>query len=54
MPVGTAEVGVTVGAIKAEFTVTETALEAGDVTGVEALSVTLQVTECKPAEALKE
>lgn len=37
--------GVTVGATKAEFTVIETALDAGDVTGVSALSVTLQVTE---------
>jgi hypothetical protein len=47
-------VGVTVGAVNAEFTVTETALEAGDVTGVEALSVTLQVTEYEPTDSLKE
>jgi hypothetical protein len=45
-------VGVTVGATRAEFTVTETASEAGEVTGVEALSVTSQVTECKPVEAV--
>lgn len=54
-------VGVSVGAavgtgvgvgVEAGFTVTETALEAGDVTGVEALSVTLQVTECEPAAAV--
>jgi hypothetical protein len=43
--------GVGVG-IDVEFTVTETALEAGEVTGVEALSVTLQVIECEPAEAV--
>jgi hypothetical protein len=43
-----------VGAAKAEFTVTETALEAGDVTGVVALSVTLQVTEYEPTDLLKE
>ena len=37
--------GVTVGATKAEFTVTETVLEAGEVTGVVAESVTLQIIE---------
>jgi hypothetical protein len=40
-----------VGATKAEFTVTETALEA-EVTGVEALSVTVQVMECEVPAAV--
>lgn len=40
-------VGVDVG-----FAVIVTELEAGEVTGVEALSVTLQVTECEPATAV--
>jgi hypothetical protein len=43
-----------VGAIKAEFTVTETVLDAGDVTGVEALSVTLQVIEWEVPAAVYE
>lgn len=34
------------------FTVTETALEAGEVTGTEALSVTLQITECPVPDAV--
>ena len=37
--------GVTVGATRTGFTVMETELEMGDVTGVAALSVTLQVIE---------
>jgi hypothetical protein len=45
-------VAVTVGATKAEFTVMETAFEVGDVTGEEALSVTLQVTESEPKAAV--
>lgn len=39
-------VGVDVGVEVAEFTVMLTALEAGDVTGLEALSVTTQVITC--------
>jgi hypothetical protein len=51
------ELGVSVGAgvgvgVDVGFTVIVTALEAGDVTGVEALSVTVQVTECEPAVAV--
>ena len=42
-------VGVEVGS-----TVTETALDVGEVTGVEALSVAVQVTECVPTAAVKE
>jgi len=42
--------GVTVGAANAEFTVIETTLEVGDVTGVGALSVTLQETVYEPAD----
>ena len=46
-----AGVGVGVG-VAVGFVVTETALEAEEVTGLEALSVTLQVTECEPAAAV--
>ena len=42
-------VGVGVGA---GFTVTETVLDAGEVTGVEALSVTVQVTVCEVPAAV--
>jgi len=50
--VGTA-VGTGVGVgVGAGFTVTETALDAGEVTGVEALSVTVQVTECEVPAAV--
>jgi len=42
-------VGVGVGVV---FTVTETELETGEVIGGEALSVTWQVTECKPCAAV--
>jgi hypothetical protein len=45
-------VGVGVDEVEVEVTVTETALEAGDVTGVEALSVTLQVTVCEVPAAV--
>jgi hypothetical protein len=45
-------VAVTVGAISAGFTVTATALEAGDVIGTEALSVALQVITCEVPEAV--
>ena len=40
------------GATNAEFTMTETMLETVDVTGVEALSVTLQVIKCEVPEAV--
>jgi hypothetical protein len=46
-------VGVGVGdEVDVDVTVTETALEAGEVTGVEALSVTLQVTVCEVPAAV--
>jgi hypothetical protein len=41
--------GVGVGVV---FTVIVTVFEEGEVTGVEALSVTLQATECEPDEAV--
>jgi hypothetical protein len=34
------------------FTVTETAIEAGETTGIEALSVTVQVTQCEAPAAV--
>lgn len=47
------EVEVCVGAgVEAGLTVIETVLDAGDVTGVEALSVTVQVTECEVPAAV--
>ena len=48
-PDGCVGAGVDVGA---GLTVIETALDVGDVTGVEALSVTLQVTECEVSAAV--
>ena len=53
------EMGVGVGVeegvgVAAGLTVTETALETGEVTGVEALSVTVQVTECEDPVAVYE
>jgi hypothetical protein len=48
---GTVGLGVGVG-VGVGFTVIVTALEAGDVTGEEASSVTLQVTECEPKAAV--
>ena len=46
--------GVAVEVEVGEFTVIVTALEAGDVTGVEALSVTVQVMECECPAAVYE
>jgi hypothetical protein len=47
-----AGVGVGVDEVEVDVTVIETVLEVGEITGVEALSVTLQVTVCEVPAAV--